>query len=582
MDLDPVRIRKLLTKHFNSTELQNLVFDLGLDYDMLPGDGVADKARELVGHLQRRLRLEELVTQCQQARPTLPWAPVPMTRGQQLRRTACSFLTNIYHFSALVCKMPLRPYQVEPAKAILESVFSGAGLEFAVMMCRQAGKNELSAQLEAYIMNVYQRPGGGLVKASPTFKPQTVNSILRLQDRLDNTWNRAHARRREGYIIELGRARTFFFSAEPNASVVGGTASLLLECDEAQDVKPEKWDKDFEPMTASTNATRVFWGTAWTSDTMLARTIAHLRELERKDGQRRVFTYAADQVGEAVPAYADHVKGRVAKLGRNHPLIKTQYFLETIDGSGGFFGPGRRALMRGDHGRAGAPTAGHHYCLLVDVGGEDEAEGNQIERAMLENPKRDATAYTVVDVELAPGELPSYRVVDRGFWVGVKHTSLHPRILALARHWRAVWVLVDASGVGAGLASFLAQALGERVIPVLFSPKLKSDLGWSFVGVVETGRYHEYHESDQQPETRQFWHEVEACQYAVRPGPQHAISWGVWETPAYDGVIARGHDDLLISAAMCALLDQQEWPLTGASAVVQAKDTLEEIDKGEW
>ena len=142
-------------------------------------------------------------------------------------------------------------------------------------------------------------------------------------------------------------------------------------------------------------------------------------------------------------------------------------------------------------------------------------------------------------------------------------------------------LVVAATGVGAGLASFLGKALGERVVPVVFSPKLKSDLGWSFVGVIETGRYHDY-QDDSEPVTRQFWHEVEHCQYQVRPGPAHSISWGVWEAPAYDGLIAYGHDDLLISAAMCALLDDYDWPITGKSASVERIDEIAEIDGGEW
>ena len=56
----------------------------------------------------------------------------------------------------------------------------------------------------------------------------------------------------------------------------------------------------------------------------------------------------------------------------------------------------------------------------------------------------------------------------------------------------------------------------------------------------------------------------------------------MWETPAYDGLIAYGHDDLLISAALCAVLDEQEWPGTGPSAVVTQTDELDEIDAGEW
>jgi len=85
------------------------------------------------------------------------------------------WLSDIRNFSGQVIKLPLRQYQLRPADAILDSVLHGKGLTFAVMMCRQAGKNELSAQLEAYLLNLYRRRGGGIVKGSPTFKPQIIN-----------------------------------------------------------------------------------------------------------------------------------------------------------------------------------------------------------------------------------------------------------------------------------------------------------------------------------------------------------------------------------------------------------------------
>ena len=490
-------------------------------------------------------------------------------------------LKHVEIFSGTIVRFPLRKYQREAAQAIMDSILNGRGLTFAVMMSRQAGKNELSAHLEAYCLHLFQRVGGQVVKASPTFKPQTVNSILRLMDRMDNCWNKPRAKRREGYMVEFGRARVLFFSADPHSNVVGATADRLLECDEAQDVGEAKWNKDFRPMGASTNVTTVLWGTAWTSDTLLATTIKHLERLRAKDGIRRVFKYDADQVGAEVPGYADYVAGEVSRLGRNHPLIKTQYYLEEIDATGGLFGPLRRALMRGDHERRHDPQTGRRYALLVDVAGEDEAEGDAMERMMLSNKKRDATALTVVDVDAPFGQLPTYRVVDRKLWLGVKHTSLHAQILALANHWHAMFVVVDATGVGAGLASFLGKALGERLIPVVFSPKVKSDLGWDFLGVIETGRYRDYTD-DQQPDTRQFWYEVETCQLEVRRGPGQSMKWGVWETPGYDGLIARGHDDLLISGALCSVLDKQEWPGTGESAVVDTGDVLEEIDRGAW
>jgi hypothetical protein len=240
----------------------------------------------------------------------------------------------------------------------------------------------------------------------------------------------------------------------------------------------------------------------------------------------------------------------------------------------------RMALMRGDHPRRHEPVPARRYALLIDVGGEDEAPGGALDRRTLENPRRDATALTVVDVE-SSGQRPMYRTVDRRLWLGVRHSALYEQITALTHHWGAGWVVVDATGVGAGLASFLQQALPGRVIPVTFSPQVKSDLGWGFLAVVETGRYRDYVE-DGAADTRQFWYEVAHCERQVGASDAKALRWGVWESPAYDGLIARGHDDLLLSAALCAILDRQARCGTGASAVVEAPDLLGEVDRASW
>ena len=70
---------------------------------------------------------------------------------------------------------------------------------------------------------------------------------------------------------------------------MGATAGLLLEADEAQDIEPQKWDRDLVPMAASGAATRVLYGTPWTEDTLLGREVERNRELERRDGIRRHF-----------------------------------------------------------------------------------------------------------------------------------------------------------------------------------------------------------------------------------------------------------------------------------------------------
>jgi hypothetical protein len=248
-------------------------------------------------------------------------------------------LQDLSAFSQWVLRRPLRRYQHEIAAAILRSIHEREGRSFAVIMPRQAGKNEISAQVEAYLLNLHRFAGGQIVKATPTFHPQAANSMLRLADHLGSPLSRGALLRPQPHILQLGRARALFFSAQPGANTVGASADLLLEGDEAQDLPADKWDKDFSPMAASANAARVLYGTTWTSRTLLAREMRALLELEKKDGQKRVYIVPWERVAEETPDYGRYVQGEIARLGAEHPLIKTQYLLQEIDEEAGMFPP---------------------------------------------------------------------------------------------------------------------------------------------------------------------------------------------------------------------------------------------------
>lgn len=498
-------------------------------------------------------------------------------RLRPLRWAVRHFLSDIRLFSKLVVGRGLRVYQLEPAEAILDSVLHGRGMSFAVVFSRQAGKNELSAQLEAYLLNLFRRKGGFIVKAAPTYKPQLITSKLRLEEALDNPWNRSHVRSRQGCMVFLDRAACVFLSAEPSAHVVGATASILLECDEAQDVRAEKWDVEFTPMAASTNATRVYYGTVWTSKTMLARVMRELRREEQADGRRRVFLVPWQQVADEVPAYGQYVRQEIARKGRHHPLIKTQYYLEEVDAEGRMFDDRRQALMQGTHRRLRSPQGDKVYAATLDLAGEDEEKtGDELRAA---KPGKDSTVATIFEVDLSTMRdpllaAPSYRVVDVFSDTGTRHTLLYGKLRAYFETWSVRYIVADASGVGAGLVSFLSskQAFGSRVIPFQFSPpKRKSDLGWDFLTVVETGRFKMFRD-DGSEDWREFWLQVEECQYEVSEGEDKRMRWGV-EDPAV-------HDDRLVSAALVAELDKVKWSLPGSSVVIEARDVLEEIDEG--
>jgi len=58
---------------FGDEELRLLCFDLGVDYADLPAEGKDGKARELVGHMERRGRTSELAETCRKLRPNVEW-----------------------------------------------------------------------------------------------------------------------------------------------------------------------------------------------------------------------------------------------------------------------------------------------------------------------------------------------------------------------------------------------------------------------------------------------------------------------------------------------------------------------------
>jgi len=341
--------------------------------------------------------------------PLLPAYHTPRRREYLSTPRAAAFpsprVTDIATFSELLGR-PLRPYQLEPALAILESIIQNQGHTIAVMMSRQAGKNELSAQIEAFLLAHYRARGGQIVKAAPTFQPQVLTSLQRLESTLAAIGATGQFRREHGHQVALGRARCLFYSAEPTANVVGATASLALELDEAQDITPDKHDKDFAPMASASNATRVFYGTAWDDQTLLARVIAANTELEQRDHIRRNFIVPWDIVAEHLPAHGTYVQSERDRLGADHPLFRTQYLLEPITGESGLFDTRQRALLQGDHPPLAHPSEDWSpaeepiYVAGIDIAGPDEDAADAALRQL--KPRKDSTVITIARLTRRP------------------------------------------------------------------------------------------------------------------------------------------------------------------------------------
>jgi len=493
-----------------------------------------------------------------------------ITRSATELRQEKEAARNLKHFAQHLLGITLRPYQLEAGNAIIKSVANRDGKTFVIIFSRQSGKDELLANLLLFLSMRFYYWGADMVCAQPTFKPQTINAMERLKKR--GVIFGRNLTRTAGYIMRMGQARISYFSAEPAANQVGATADRLLIMNEAQDIAISVYDKRFSPMAASGNATKVFSGTSWTSDTLLSQMAKIAKEEERKFGGKQFFLVNCQKVGKVNAWYRTHVQNEIKRMGRQHPFIKTQYFCEEIDAQAGMFNAGRRALMIADQPSQEMPTPWHLYAFLIDVAGQDEAE---LDLEGLGNPGRDSETLDIVDVDLSALETmlkPTYRVIKRFEWTGEKHTTIYGKIKALADIWKPQHIVIDATGVGEGQWSMLDQSYPTQVIPVKFTSQSKSEIGWGYLAIIETGRFH-----DCDPNNTVNV-QYDKCQSEILPGPTKLIRWGVKDgTRDTEGELV--HDDYILADSLTAILDDLDWQITSPTLITKPIDFLKQEER---
>jgi terminase large subunit-like protein len=459
---------------------------------------------------------------------------------------------SIGWFAAQILGKPLYPYQEEVGDAILDSIINGRGETFTCMMSRQSGKNQLSAVLESYLLFCMEQ--GTLVKAAPTFKPQIINSRLRLLSMLDTDLIRGRVWKSFGYMIGLAPEaspdllrnqigpRIMFFSAGPESNIVGATASILLEIDEAQDVAIDKYDRDLRPMASTTNATTVLYGTAWSDDTLLAIERAKNLEYEEHTGIKRHFEYDWRTLAAINPKYKKFVEGEIARLGEEHITIRTQYRLLPISGAGFLLSDLQRYMLRGTHQWETEPSEDEDGAMIaaLDAGGEERPKPGEETKP---TGKRDSTVVTIGRVRYNELDLPSIEIVHQQWWQGMRWADQYAATAALMQRWNIRKLVVDATGLGEALASLLIDRLGDdRVISFKFSRQSKSRLTYQLLSMVNSGRL-KLPASDEAPSAiyEECWKQLRLARYRV-PG-EGLLTMYVDEQ--------EGHDDFLISVALC-------------------------------
>ena len=271
----------------------------------------------------------------------------------------------------------LRPYQVEPARAVLRSVLGREGHTIAILMARQAGKNELIACLALWM--ILRLPGIKIGIYAPTF-PQAIDIgmrrikryLRRLTAKVAPSGSGARRRRgeaeegppcieglslgplavpkpevdrqdwielpypagAEGPFRDRGEGSILAaHSAEKDAEKEGFTWDLIV-LDEAQDLDRAVIDEEISPMGSSTIATEVYIGTPYSIDCKFYDVLQAVKEGTLAG---ECFEYGHEAVAAHVPEYARFVQKKARELGRDSVAFRTQYCLEWVRGLGLFF-----------------------------------------------------------------------------------------------------------------------------------------------------------------------------------------------------------------------------------------------------
>ena len=465
---------------------------------------------------------------------------------------------HIADFALNVLGKPLYPYQLEVAEAILESLQGGHGRILSVMMARQGGKNQLSAVLEAYLLATSST--GVIIKAAPTFRPQIRNSherllrLLRESTLSERVWSNAATiglaptGGTEREKQRMGGPRVLFYSASPGSNVVGATADLLLEIDEAQNVEWDKFTRDFRPMAAIKNATTILYGTAWSDSTLLARQRATNLAIQESTGIRTHFEYDWRHVAALNPTYRTFVEREIERLGEEHVLIQTQYYLRSLDGAGYLLNSAQRLLLQGSHAWRDNPCedeANAWYVAGLDVGGEARPDPRALastRTARSGSDRHDSSVLSIARVHFNEFSLPCLELVHQQCWTGRTHLEQYTLTLALVEQWDIRTLVVDATGIGEGLASLLISRLGgERVRAFHFTRPSKSHLAFQLLELINSKRLTLPTRSSTPTQIYdECWQQLCQARYRL-PTPE---TLDMYVDPA------DGHDDYLISLAL--------------------------------
>lgn len=397
-------------------------------------------------------------------------------------------IDGIIEFMHILVGHELHPYQITPARRMIESVLINDGEEITILMSRQSGKSETVADVVAALLVLLPR----LAEQFPDFENLKkfkrgfwVGIFAPTDEQADTIFSRTVSRltadhaldllldpelddlpEGKGKLVKLKKSGSFcrMQTAHPRAKIESKSYHLLI-VDEAQHADEHVVRKSIHPMGAYYNASLVKLGTPDVKKGDFYKAIQLNKRRQTKRGAKQNhFEYDWKACARYNPNYRKYVTKELERLGEDSDEFRLSYALEWLLERGMFV---TQSIMEElSDTRMDLVKSWFKSPVLVGI-----------------DPARriDSTVLTVVWVDWdRPDEFGYYdhRILNWLELRGDDWEEQYFKICDFLQYYDVLGIGVDSQGVGDAVAQRLARLLPRAEVHALKSNRPDQSERW--------------------------------------------------------------------------------------------------------
>lgn len=415
---------------------------------------------------------------------------MPTVAVKQIPTT--EIVEQILKFCSAYSGRSFYPYQSQFMRRVTQSVVDNDGEELTALFSRQSGKTDsiacLCGGLAVILPFMARLPQYRFDTRIQRFKNGILIGIFApILDQAQTTFDRLRGRlgcdeaeaifaipdlgvrmdTNNGNCVGFSNGSSIICMSASEQSHIESKTFHLIIIEECQEVSNSKIRKSIHPMGASTNASMVKIGTAYTSRNDFYDGIQRNKRKLNETGIKNHFEYDYTIAQKYNPLYAKYIEKEMYRLGFDSDEFRMSYRLHWILERGMFMSPDQLE-------RLGVDYNDKAYDIVEMRRNSHQVAGLDIAKAS------DSTVLTVMEVDynnVSPEGFLYKRVLNWLEIFGDDHESQFYQIKDFLGNYNVEKMCVDCTGMGDPVADRLTAALPNiNVIPYSFNRSSKSDL----------------------------------------------------------------------------------------------------------